>query len=564
MSNEILSASRFARTRGLGRRDFLRGLAVLTAGGVLAACGSAAPSTRSGPPSNSAPPPNAGTSRSSAPAAAASSSVRPAASPASGAGATGTQKLNIAYGQVPRNMDGISSTALADYQYFQLVYDTLVNVDSGKPAPAVAESWTASDPTNWTFKLRQGVKFSNGEDLDANAVKFTVDRALADPKNPWKARIKEVKKVTVADKYAVNFQLAGPVGNLPTRMSVVWLQPPKYTQEKGPGGVAAAPIGSGPFVVKDYKPNESMTLVPNKTYWGGAPAIGEVNFRAMPEPSTRLASLLSGESHVAMTMLPEQVNQMKSKGMQVISVPTGQSGNVFFQTSRDTPVKDVRVRQAMDYAVDKTALFQGMTAGYGRPLNGQMVGPNSVGYSPNIKARPYDPSKARQLLRDAGFPNGFSIAMDTSLGRYYRDKEVTEAFASYLSQVDIKVEMNHMQSGAWLDRLYSGKWGPLNYWSIQDAPAYDLAWTLEIFMSDNLRKILADKKFDQMLTATSSITDAEKRNKALQDVGQYFNDQAYTITLFQDPGLYGVAPNVKGITFLPSTYVKLNKVLIGA
>jgi len=483
-----------------------------------------------------------------------SSSVAVSSGDASKAG--GDQSLRIGMDHVTQNYDPISTTATSDYTYLRFVYDTLVSADTGKPEPWAAESWQAIDASHWRFKLRPGMKFTNGEPFDAKAVQFTFQRALDDPKTPWRVRIKALKRMEIVDDVTIDFFLSEPVGNWPTRTSVVWIVPPKYTQAN-PDALVTKPIGSGPFTVTSFTPSEDVVLAPNTKYWGTVPKLKKVELKAIPEDSTRVSSLLAGDIDVAYRVLPDFAKQLVSGGKKVISVPSGQSSNIFFQTTKGGPLADVRVRQAIDYAIDKDALFKSITQGYGKFLNGQIIGENSVGHSPTIKARPYDPAKAKQLLAGAGYGGGVTVAFDYPLGRYYRDKEMGQAISSYLDAVGIKVKQNPMESGAWLNRLYTGTWGPINYWSIQDAPAYDLSWTLEIYRSENLRKIDADPKLDAMLDKSFTITDTKERGAYLETVAQYFWDQAYSVTFHSDPGLYAVDPSVKGIEFLPSTYINL-------
>jgi peptide/nickel transport system substrate-binding protein len=464
------------------------------------------------------------------------------------------QEITIAAGSLLRSFDPKTTTALIDYDVLRLVYDTLVSVDTGKPEPWAAESWTAISPEHWRFKVRKGITFSNGEPFDAEAVKFTIDRVLADPKVGWRIRVAAVKEMRIVDPLTIDFFLSAPVGNFPTRLSVVWIVPPKYTREKG---VTTAPIGSGPFVVEQYTPSQTLTLRARKDYWRGAPKLSVVKIRAVPEPSTRFAALLAGDVDVATHLLPEQIEQVKSRGYEVISRPSAMSANLLLQSSRDTPVASVKVRQAVDYALDKHALFQGMTAGLGRFLDGQIVGPNSIGFDPTIHARPYDPRKAKQLLAEAGYPNGFEAGFDHPIGRYFRDKDVVEAIAAYLGQVGIRVKLNPMEGGAWIERLYRGVWGPFTYWAIQDAPAYDISWTLELYRTENTRKITADRKLDAMLDESFTMTDTKARNTFLQKFAQYVHEQTHFVALYQDPGLYGVNPKIRGIDFLPSTYIQL-------
>ncbi len=476
-----------------------------------------------------------------------------AAGPASPALAA-EQAITIAAGALPNNMDPKNTTSVSVYTLLRLVYDTLVSVDSGKPEPWAAESWQAFGPQHWRFKLRKGMTFSNGEPFDAEAVRFTMTRALEDPKTPWRVRIANIKEMKVVDPLTIDFLLDAPVGNFPTRLSVAWIVPPRHTQERG---VTTQPVGSGPFTVEQYTPSQTLTLKARRDYWRGAPRLETVRFRAIPEAGSRVASLLAGDVDVAMLILPEQVEQVKSRGYEVLSRPTGQSADVFFQTTRGGPLANVKVRQAIDYAIDKQALFQGVTGGLGRFLDGQIVAQNSVGYNPAIKARPYDPARARQLLKEAGHPNGFEAAFDYSVGRYFRDQDVAQAVAGYLSQVGIRVKLNPMQGGAWIERIYSGVWGPISYWAIQDAPAYDLSWTMELWRTSNNRKLAADKKLDDLLDQSFTITDTARRHAFLQKVNEYLFEQTYIIPLHQDPGLYGLNPKLKGVDFLPSTYVQL-------
>lgn len=474
----------------------------------------------------------------------------------SGSGSNKDQSLVIGMDYVTQNFDPKSATATADYTYWRFVYDTLVSTDDGTPKPWAAQSFTAIDATHWRFKLRPGIKFTNGEPLDAEAVRYTFQRALDDKKTPWRVRIAALQRMEVVDPLTIDFYLSTPVGNWPTRTSVVWLVPPKYTQEN-PDALVTKPVGTGPFKLDSFSPGDNVKLVPNKDFWGTKPTLNKVELRSIPEDSTRISALLAGDIDVAYRVLPDFADQVKSGGKKLISVPSGQSADIFFQTTTDTPLKDVRVRQAIDYAIDKNALRKSITQGYGTDLAGQLVGKKSIGYNPDMKDRPYDPAKAKQLLKEAGYANGLTLSFDYSLGRYYRDKEISQAVSGYLQAVGITVKQNPMESGAWLDRLYSGSWGPINYWSIQDAPAYDLSWTLEIFRSDNIRKIDADQKLDQMLQQSYTMTDTKQRNEYLGQLAKYAQDQAFYVAFHSDPGLYAVDPSVQGIQFLPSTYINL-------
>lgn len=464
------------------------------------------------------------------------------------------QEITIGVAAVLKNYDPISTTSLTDYVFLRLVYDNLVSVDSGRPEPWAAESWEAITPQHWRFKIRPGITFSNGEPFDANAVEFTLRRAIEGESTPWKVRVAALERMEVVDDLTIDFFLSAPVGNWPTRLSVVWIVPPSVGDADT---LTTEPIGSGPFIVESYTPSESITLVRNPNFWGNPPELDRVTIRAIPEQSTRVAALQAGDIDVAHRILPDFIDQLEGDGFTVVSVPSGQSANIFFQSSVPGPLQDVRVRQAIDFAIDKEALFAGISGGLGRFLDGQIVGPNSIGYNPDVHARPYDPDRARELLAEAGYGDGVTLAFDYPVARYFRDKDMGEAISAYLEQVGITVQQNPLAAGAWLDRLYTGSWGPINYWSIQDAPAFDLSWTMEIFKTDNLRKLTADANIDEQLAQSFQITDTDERNAFLAEFAEYLHEQAHFVAFHQDPGVYAVAPNVAGVEFLPSTYINL-------
>jgi peptide/nickel transport system substrate-binding protein len=473
----------------------------------------------------------------------------------SGAAQSGEQELTIGMGALLSNYDPVSTQGINDYINLRLVYDTLVSVDSGTPEPWAAESWEALDATHWRFKIREGIEFSNGEPFDAEAVRYTFQRALDDPENPWRVRIENLQSMEVVDDHTIDFILDAPVGNWPTRLAVVWIVPPEHSEQND---LATEPVGSGPFTVESFSPGESVVLKGRDDYWNGTPKLETVTFRAIPEDSTRVSALLAGDIDVAHRILPEFVDQVESAGHEVQSVPSGLTANVFFQASRsESPVADQRVRQALDFALDKEAISEGVTAGLGGTTQGQAVSENSVGFNPTVEPRPYDPERARELLAEAGYPDGFEINFDYSVGRYFRDKELVESVVGYWREIGVNVQQNPMEGGAWLDRIYTGEWGPVSYWSFQDAPFYDISVTMEIFKSDGLRRITNDPELDAYLDDADELVDPDERQEHLAEFSAYLADQAYIIPFHQDPGLYAVSSRVRDISFLPSTYINL-------
>jgi peptide/nickel transport system substrate-binding protein len=463
------------------------------------------------------------------------------------------QHLEIGMGAIIRNFDPASTQGINDYVKIRMVYDSLVTLDGGAPEPWAAESWEATSPTQWRFKIREGIEFVNGEPFDAEAVRYTFQRALDSAENPWRVRIDALESMDIEDDHTIVFNLSRPVGNWPSRVAIVWIVPPEHTENND---ISVAPLGSGPFQVTSFTSGEQVDFEANPDYWRGAPKLQTITMRAIPENATRVASLLAGDIDVAYRILPDQVPQVEGAGYEVISVPSGFLANLFFQSWKE-PVNDVRVREAIDFAIDKEAIRDGLGGGFAGDVQGQAVGPISIGFDPDVQPRPYDPDRARELLAEAGYSDGFELGFDYSIGRYFADREVAEAVIGYLDAVGIRVVPNAMEGGAWLDRVYTGDWGPLNFWSYQDAPFYDISITTEIIRADGFRKITDDDRIDQYLDEAFEITDEAEREAHLQEYGRYLVENAYLIPLYHDPGLYAASPRVRDLEILPSTLLNL-------
>lgn len=469
--------------------------------------------------------------------------------------AAGGQNITIGLGGILRNFDPASTQAVNDYVAIRMVYDTLVSLDTGAPEPWAAESWEAISPTQWRFNIREGIEFTNGEPFDAEAVRYTFQRALDSEENPWRVRIEALESMDIIDDHTIDFNLSTPVGNWPSRVGIVWIVPPEYTEEND---IASAPVGSGPFTVESFSSGEQITFAANKDWWHATPKLDTVEMTAIPENSTRVSALLAGDIDVAYKILPDQVPQVEEAGYELTSVPSAFLSNIFFQSSKqDEPTGDALVRQAIDFAIDKQGLKEAIGGGYAGDVHGNPVGPDSVGFNPDIEPRAYDPDRARELLAEAGYPDGFELGFDYPIGRYFADREVAEAVIGYLDAVGIDVVANGMEGGAWLDKLYTGDFGPMNFWSYQDAPFYDVSITTEIIRADGFRKITSDERIDEYLDEAFLITDQEEREEHLQEYSAYLMEHAYLIPLYHDPGLYGVDPAVEDIEFLPSTLINL-------
>ena len=237
---------------------------------------------------------------------------------------------------------------------------------------SLAESWRLVSPTTYQFKLRRGVKFHNGEPFNAEAVKFSIERQLTHPKSRAKAALGPVERVEIVDEYTVNVVSKGPFPVLLARMtyagsgSVVML-PPKYVAEKG-DDFAAHPIGTGPFKFVEWVKGDRVTLEANPDYWRAKPKVQRVTFRFIPETATRIASLLNGETDIIENIPPDQVDRVA--GSPNATVGKTSDGMIVayyqFDTRADSPVKNVKVRQAISHAIDWDTIVKDLLRGHAR------------------------------------------------------------------------------------------------------------------------------------------------------------------------------------------------------
>lgn len=473
-------------------------------------------------------------------------------------------KLTIGIGSIPNTPDPHrDSTANALPAYAQM-FEKLVGVDdTGKIVGVLAESWRLVNDTTWELKLRRNVTFHNGEPFTAEAVRFSIERVLRpETKSPWGGRIAAVDRVEIVDSHAVRITTKGPFGPLLQGLTVVDILPPKYFAEKSEKEFLAAPVGTGPFRYKSWIKQDHLALTANPSYWRGRPHLDEVVFRSIPEDSTRVAGIETGELDVALLIPPEQVARLKSKGAEVRSVLQAQGMVVNFRTTLD-PFRSKKVRQALNHAVDKEAILKNLLLGYGRVLDGQIVGPDGFGYNAALKAYPYDPRRARRLLAEAGHPNGFTVKFHGSVGRYTKDKEIEEAVIGQLAEVGVTAQLEILEAGVFIQSFLGGTIGPLWIWAWQYLPAMDADLPLQFFQTRSIARQMASPEYDAIVARERAAMNPEDRRKALLDMAAFLHDDPPAIFLVQPAGIYAVQPRVRGFAWKPSYLMDLTKVRVG-
>ena len=328
----------------------------------------------------------------------------------------------------------------------------------GEVVPKLVEKWEISpDATEFTLRLRKGIRFHDGQPFNAEAVKVNFDRRI-DPKAATKFYflVAQIESVTVIDEYTVKIKTKAPFAPLLSHLTHTTngIQSPAALKKSWDKPLTM-PIGTGPFIFKEWVPGNKVVVVQNDNYWGMKPAVSEVTFRAIPDDASRVAALEKGEVHVAVKIPPSDVPRLKSSSkITIMNTPSDRTIYMGFNCFKE-PFTDKRIRQALNYAVNKEAIVKHVLGGMGG-VSDAPISPGIFGYAP-IKTYEYSIEKAKALLTEAGFPDGFETTICLAAGRYYMDVSVATAVAADLLKVGVKAEIKMMDWDTYIPFIFRDK-----------------------------------------------------------------------------------------------------------
>lgn len=470
--------------------------------------------------------------------------------------------LKVALGSMVASLDPNAKTSGPPATIvFYPVFDTLTfTSDKGELTPAVATSWKNVAPTTWEFQLRSDVRFSNGEVLDAQAVKFTLDRVL-NPENKQvvRARIATIKTVTASAANTLRIDTENPDPILPKRLSSIFLLPPAYYRSVGADGFEQKPIGSGPFKVAAFTPSSQVRLEAVKTSWRANPQqVDAIEVRAIPEASTRVATLRTGEAHIVESIPPDLAQRLsRERGIQIVAETLGQVNLILLNTGNPALAKK-EVRQALNLAVDKNAIVEGIMKGYA-VTTGQLVATNGTGHSSAIQPYPYDPAKAKAMLAAAGVKD-LSLTLHTTQGLQLNDREMTEATAGYLNAIGVKTEIKVLETAAFVQNFHGGGMDPAFFVGWWYFPAMDGDFVFSWNHSTMKQSRFRNPKFDELYTASLKEMNPARRQELMESMARMFHDEAAGIFLLHPRQTYGVRQEVQGFVPRPDRVIVFERV----
>jgi len=461
--------------------------------------------------------------------------------------------VTFASAEVPEALDPTISLQITNWTISFAMFDTLVTSDdSGKISPSLATSWSLVNPKAWKFTLRQGVKFHDGQPFTSASVKATLDH-LVDPavKSREAAIWASYDRTETPDDYTAIIYTKDPMGTMLSNLTLTLMIPPKTAKP-----LNDFPIGTGPFKFVEWKKDDRITLVANKEYWGGAPKLDGLVFRTIPELATRITALERGEVDIVDIVPPEQFASLQKAGIKLVDMNT--SYLRFIWLGNQGPLSNLKVRQAINLAIDRKSIIKDLFGGKAFEVDGA-VAPNVIGYC-KMPALQYDPVKAKQLMVEAGYPNGFDLELKTA--EYLaKQKELAEVNASYLAQIGIKVKVVVQDQALWLTDLLA-----LNWQSDQIGTSTltgDGDYTLRrLYHSTAKRVPYTSPEMDKLLIDQQGETDPAKRQQQFCDVAKMIWDQVPTVFLFGVVQTYGVSPKVQGFVPHPSQFLYFKDVSV--
>ncbi|MFJ7726806.1 ABC transporter substrate-binding protein [Neobacillus sp. NPDC097160] len=459
------------------------------------------------------------------------------------------------------------------------IFETLIDYEKEgtEVVPKLAKEWSISDDGKvWTFKLQDNVKFHDGTDFNADAVVYNFNRMM-DESHPqhqgdfsifnrtFKGVIQEVKAI---DPQTVQFTLTAASATFLPNMGITTfgIISPTALKEYGEN-IKDHPVGTGPFKYEEWKQNDAVTLAKNENYWvKGLPKLDKVMFKVIPDNSTRLTALKNGEID-----LMDGLNQTdlpsvdKDPNLQLFKRPAGSLGYLTFNLAKP-PYDNVKVRQAINHAINKQGIIDTFYGSVAKPAK-NMLPPFIWGYNEDVKGYDYNPEKAKQLLGEAGFPDGFDTEfwiMSTERSYFPQPTKVAEALKSDLAKVGINVKIVSFEWATYLSKLTKAEFPFAGIGRISENGDPDnFLFTMLSSESVQNRSMYKNEKVDELLRKAQTTIDKVERTKLYKEVQVLVHEDAPTIPLayVETPmagGKYvkGYIPHAIGYESLADVYLE--------
>lgn len=479
--------------------------------------------------------------------------------------AQGADTLSLAVAAPPSSLDPHYHTLSPNNMVAEHFFDKLVSRNAkAQLEPGLAESWSMLDDTTWEFKLRKGVKFSDGHEFTAEDVVATLKRIPAVVNSPGSFSIytRAIIGHEVVDPHTIRFKTASVYPLLPQDLNNVFIIS-KTMETAGTGDFnnGKAIVGTGPFRLQSFTPDDRVVMTRNDEYWGEKPDWRQVTYRFITNDGVRVAALLSGDVQLIDVVPPADTPRLRStQGIAFSEIPSLRAIYLKIDTAHDVspyltgpngekldrnPLRDLRVRQALSLGINRQAIVDRIMQGAGTPT-GQMMPPGANGWAEDIKAPPYDPNRAKALLAEAGFPNGFSITLIGPNNRYVNDAQIIQAIGQMWQRIGVKTTVDAMPFSVLAQRQAKNDMSAMLIgWATSGEPSSALRGNLTTripekgFGTVNFSGY-SNKEVDRLVEEGLRTADDEKREETFKQAMRVAMEDVGLITLHMQKNIWAM------------------------
>jgi peptide/nickel transport system substrate-binding protein len=475
---------------------------------------------------------------------------------ASSGGAQSNATITISLNADPPSLDPAFSSAFVDRQVHNSIYDKLVDLDpGGKIVPMLATEWKVSDDgLTYTFTLREGVKFHDGTDFNAEAVKTNLERYKTDEKSTRKNELGAVQSIEATDPKTIKITLKQPFApflSVLTDRSGMMVSPKAVTDQKG--DIRNQPVGTGPFKYESRVKGDTITLVRNDQYWqSGAPKAAKIVYKILTDPNTALINLKSGQVDFTDSLPPQEVANLKSDSNFAVVNEVGLGYQGIWFNTKAAPLDNKQVRQAIDMLIDRDELVRVLFSGTATPGKSPFAKSNLAFGDSDAYTKP-DVEKAKQLLAQAGVPNpSFTLKVGTSAIQ----AQFGQLVQNFLKPAGIDMQIEKVEFGTLLDQMDNKNYQAAALgWSGRPDPDQNI---YDFFVTDGAQNdsAFANPKVDELLKDARTQNDAAKRKADYDQAMQLLHDEVPYVFLYHANNVFGMTNKISGFTYVPDGIIR--------
>lgn len=443
------------------------------------------------------------------------------------------------------------------------IFDTLVVVDpeTNEIKPQIAESWEQTDDLTYVFKIRQGIKFHDGSELTAEDVKFSLDRAINSAAVSY--IVDFIDTVTVDDEYTVTVKTKAPYAPALRNLAIPFAAiVPKAVVEADEDAFILNPVGSGPYQFVEWKQGDHVTLKAFDDYYAGKPATENLIMKVIPETSQRSIALETGEIDLAYDLAVNDVAKIRdSSELTVYEIPSLTCWYISMNMNKE-PFNNPLVREALSYAIDRQTIIDTINAGSGQPADA-IIAPGVFGYY-STGVREYDPEKAKDLLAEAGYPDGFktSLWVNDNQSRI----EMCQAVQNMFQQIGVECSVEVIEFGSFISRTTNGEHDMAYFgWTTSSADAdytyYSLEHSTQQGAAGN-RSFIADPEVDALIEEARTNSDEAARTEIYKELAIKLDEINNNLPIFYSSINVGASQKVEGFVMDANGYHNLDTVKV--